>query len=149
MATTTLKQLLNKIELFCTNHGQIKSFGTGSYFKIDTTHRDYPLLWVTPQPSYIKGNSVELSLTIMVADILDGEESNLVDVWSDALSIAEDFVSYFSTWTGYYDEGLRLDESSVYVEPFYHVLDNEVAGYFMKVLFIIPIPQNYCDIPQK
>lgn len=150
METTTLKQLLNKIESFANSHGQVRDFGVGSYYKVDTVaQRGYPLLWVTPQPSYIKGNSLQLTLHIMIADIIDGEESNLTDVWTDTLSIAVDLIAYFGTWDGYPDFNLRLDESSVYLEPFSHLLDNETAGYFVEATFIIPLSLNYCDNPTK
>ena len=149
MNTTTLKQLFNKIEQFAANHGQIKECVIGTSYKVDTKTRNYPLLLVTPKPGFIKNNALSLTLDILALDILDGEEANMQDVWSDMLLIITDVVAFFGTLTGYPDMDLRLDESNVYIEPLLHVLDNECAGYAARCNFIIPIENKYCAIPQK
>jgi hypothetical protein len=144
-----LKQVIEKIKEFANGHGMINEVGVGSYYKIDTTTRKYPLMWITPTPSTIVKTSIRLNFDIMFADILDGEESNLVDVWSDQLQNACDFVSYFATDGGYEDFDLRLDESTVTIEPFMHLLDNECAGYFVRCTFVAPLALNPCANPIK
>lgn len=147
-ASTTLKQLINKISDFANSKSIINEFGYGGYYKIDTKKdRKYPLLWMTLKPSYIKNTSIIYTVDIMFADILDGEESNLQDVHSDLIQLATDFVSYFSTDYGILDYNLRLDESLVYIEPFMHLLDNETAGVFLRANFISPLSLNTCVIP--
>ena len=149
-ATTTVKQLIDKVQHFVTSHSIMKDFGYGDYYKIDTVKdRQYPLLWMTLKPSYIKNSSIQYTVDFMFAEILDGEEANLQDCHSDMIQCAGDLVSYFSTLYGYEDWELRMDESNVYIEPFMHLLGNETAGCFLRATFIAPLGLNYCDNPTK
>jgi hypothetical protein len=137
---------------FATQHGMINDFGVGTYYKIDTKQdRKYPLMWITPKPTNFKPQENRYTFDIMFADILDGSESNLQDVWSDMDQLAQDFIRFFNTTYGetkgdYYD--VRLDVN-YYKEPFLHLLDNEAAGYFLRITIITPANSSYCINPTK
>jgi len=159
----TLEKLVNIFQVFVSGgtidstyfypHGILKDFGYGDYFKIDTVQsRKYPYLWVISNPSYVKGTSLQLTFTFVFADILDSNESNLLQVQSDMLQCATDMIAFYSTNFGYGMPGstlfdIRLDESSVYLEPFLHLRDNETAGYIMRATFIMPQSLNFCNQP--
>jgi hypothetical protein len=146
----TLNKLISTFETFATNHTMINDFGCGSYYKIDTKQaRKYPLMWITPTPSNWSTSENRFNFDIMFADILDPSETNQNEVWSDMEQLCQDFVRYLSTTYGVtsgelYD--VRLDDA-YYKEPFSHLLDNETAGYFLRITIITPANTSYCINP--
>ena len=143
----TIEKLSAKLNAFVQAHGQLKSYQFCTRFKIDNTTQLYPSLVAMVKPSYIKNNSMELTMDILILDLLDNEESNLINVLSDTMDISADLVSWFGTWTGVGDFDVRLDESSVYLEPLLHFTSTELAGYAIRCKFIVPLALNYCHIP--
>lgn len=147
---TTLNYITNSLEDFCNKHKEIMEFGKGSYYKIDTNYkRKYPLVWITPQPSYIGGTVQDIKIHIMIGDNMYEDESNKWDCWNKSLSIATDISDFFnSTYGDYNDYDIRIDEKNrIYIEFFEHLRDNELAGVFMEVVFTSPIDSNICKIP--
>ena len=148
----TQKDLFEMFADFANTHAMINDFGIGSYFKIDTKQdRKYPLMWVTPKPTNFKPQENRYTFDLMFADILDTSETNLQDVWSDMEQLTQDFIRFFNTSYGqtagdYYD--VRLDDS-YYKEPFLHLLDNEAAGYFLRITIITPANTSFCINPVK
>lgn len=146
----TQEKIFNIFEAFVSQHGQLKDFGVGSYFKIDTKEdRRYPLMWITPKPDNFKPQEDRFTFDIMIADILDSNETNLRQVWSDCEQIGQDFIRYFGTTYGYQSDEyywLRLD-TNYHKEPFMHLLGNEAAGYFYRLTFITTEDTSYCENP--
>ena len=152
MGNITEKKLFEIFQEYATNHGMINDFGVGDYFKIDTKKdRKYPLMWITPKATNFKPQENRYSFDVMFADILDPSETNLVDVWSDMDQLCSDFIRFFNVTYGqtsgdFYDVYL---DSNYTKEPFLNLLDNQCAGYFLRITIITPFNTSWCINPQK
>lgn len=146
-----MKKVVDTLEDFANNHGQIKSFGFGDFYGVDTIKdRLYPCLWVTPVPSTLTNTQLNDKYQIAVFDAMDEDvKTNELDILSDTRQIMIDVVAYFWNNTQQEDLGFVLDESSVIMVPFDHKFDITCAGHFGEFTFIHDQPLNQCSVPQE
>ena len=144
-----MKKVVDALFDFASNHGQIKSWGFGDFYHIDTVKdRLYPCMWITPVPSTLTNTQMNDTYQIAVFDALDEDDNiNELDVLSDTREILIDVVRYF--WNNIYQEelGFVLDERSSTLIPFDHRFDITCAGHYANMTFISDMPLNQCSTP--
>ena len=66
---------------FADNHLQIKDYGYGDLWEISSSQAtQYPLFWVSPQPSSISGNEITYNFNILIGDRLEDGDANKVEI---------------------------------------------------------------------
>lgn len=140
----TYNQIINAFDTFCTNHLQLNTFYSGDTWDFQTTNSVYPVLILLPQPSRIENGRVVLMFNIFIADILNKDQSNLDEIYSDTLLIMTDLISYFKDNDSY---EFYLNETSVTIEPFNEKFDDIVAGWMANIEIEIPNSGSTCGLP--
>lgn len=156
-----LKEIANR-------HKMINSFGIGDlkqlnyYLQLNTNddlekedNEDnkspkYPLVFVVPQQSNRDRRTITYNFNVIVADILNQDYSNEIDVWSDTLQIAEDILAQFGYGVddnsgNYYD---KYDISTpVSIIPFSESFDDFVSGWNLQLSIVVDSPLDRCIAP--
>jgi hypothetical protein len=128
------------------NHYQLKYFGYGDLSEVSVSEAvTYPLLWVTPTPSNVSGNTITYNYNIVVADRLEDGDLNKVEVESDTHQICLDILASFRQNTEF---DWELDKSSNFT-PFIHRFKDQVCGHLMTLSFEVEFNYNECAIPQS
>lgn len=110
-----LKQIIEDLEVFATDHKQINDFGFGQVSEISTNDHEYPMMWVSLVPS-TTGNMVSLAFEIYIIDLLKHDKVNLVEVLNDTLLIGNDIIAKYFDDEDEYD--FTMDEEGVVITPF-------------------------------
>jgi hypothetical protein len=128
---------------FADNHLQIKDYGYGDLWEISSsTATQYPLFWVSPQPSSISGNDIIYNFNILIGDRLEDGDGNKVEVESDTFQIGLDLFATLNLHTE-----LDLDKSSTFT-PFIHDFKDRIAGNLITLSVSAPFNYDECAIPQ-
>jgi len=95
---SSYEQIILDWETFSNAHEQIRSFGFGDYKQLTNdiiTKKEplYPRLYFVPERTRLNQNHMYVTWTVIVADKVNNDLSNLQDVLSDTLEIAKDFYS--------------------------------------------------------
>lgn len=139
-----IKKVLSDI---ATNHLQINSFGFGAPPKFGAGPTlDYPVMWVAPHTtgSQIVGNELNLKFSIIFADLVHPDDTNLDEVHSDTLSMATDVKALLNNPAN--DDLFTIEENSP-LEQFIERFDDSVAGWTLDIDFKINYTGNRCIIP--
>jgi hypothetical protein len=138
-------QLIDLLQGIATAHEQINSFGEGNPWEIDATKSmTYPLMWAIPQPSATAKKVLQLKISLLFADLVHKDISNLKEVVSDQLSIATDVLAQLKSPA--YDDNFVLDENAQ-LEPFNDKFDDEVAGWKVDLTFKLNYLSDRCAVP--
>jgi hypothetical protein len=141
----TLAQLVRTIKSIAENHQLIRTFGEGDiYDYVDNGGEiNYPVCWMVQQTHRYSPNQITYGIQLIFADLLTEDKSNRLDVQSDQLQVAIDFISK-----------LKLDNdytfnisSNINVETFQERFNDFAAGVSITLDIIEPYPLNYCVIP--
>jgi len=164
------KILSNDLKEIANRHKMINSFGIGDLKQLNyhlqlNTDDDlvkgenegdvspkYPLVFVIPQTSSRDRRTITYSFNIIVADILDSDYSNEIDVWSDTLQIAEDILAQFGYGVddssgNYYDKYDII--TPVNIIPFSESFDDFVSGWNLQLSILVDSPLDRCIAPFK
>ena len=89
----TLNDIIFKIiKPIAEDHIQVKDFGFGDLEKYATTKEaKFPLVWVVTKSIDYSNNSLDYSFTLVFADIIKEDLSNIIEIQSDCITIASDF----------------------------------------------------------
>jgi hypothetical protein len=130
---------------FADNHTQLKDYGYGDFSDISMERATtYPLMWVSPQPCTIEGNQISYVYTIAIADRVDKERLNAVEVESDTFQICLDILAAandqatISEW--------QLLETST-LTPFFETWKDEVEGHMVTLTLVVDFNYDKCQIP--
>ena len=127
---------------FADNHLQIKDFGYGDLWEISSSQAtQYPLFWVSPQPSNISGNEISYNFNILIGDRLEDGDGNKVEVESDTLQIGLDLLATLNLHTE-----LDLEKSNT-LTPFIHDFKDRIAGHLISLSVMAPFNYNECAVP--
>jgi len=130
---------------FASNHTQLKDYGYGDFSDISMDRATtYPLMWVSPQPCSIDGNQISYSYTIAIADRVDKERLNAIEVESDTFQICLDILAGANdqaTITGW-----ELAETST-LTPFVETWKDEVEGHMVTITLKVDFDYDKCAIP--
>ena len=144
----TINQLLNNLEQFATNHGEINSFGKGELYDLATSGTTrYPLLWVDVANNGIQGDLIQYNLDCYVVDRLQKGNNNWGLVYSALQNVGADVVSFFLDPS--YFPHIRVQQSVTFEPVRYEFRDDELAGWKFTLTFEQFFDQNRCAIPQS
>ena len=137
----SINQIHKKFSDFATAHLQINSYGFGDLSEIGqsvaayTVNKDngtnnitYPSMWVTPQPSSIERHFLRLNFMCLFYDLVNQNEDNSIEVISDTLQMANDFIQYLRTTTN--EDNFDIDnEYTFQLTPFKDRFNDDVTGW--------------------
>ena len=127
---------------FADNHLQIKDYGYGDLWEISSsTATQYPLFWVSPQPSSISGNEISYNFNILIGDRVEDGDGNKVEVESDTFQIGLDLLATLNLHTE-----LDLDKNNT-LTPFIHDFKDRIAGHLITLSVSAPFNYNECAVP--
>lgn len=142
----TYNQIISAFKNFCDKHKQINSFYSGQTWNFQTQTNIYPSVIILPQPSNFEPGKIRLNFQIFIADILNQDNSNLDEIYSDTLQIASDLVSYFKE-INEEETYFYIDDNYIGIEPFEESFDDILAGWLMNVVVEIPFFGSNCNLP--
>lgn len=137
------KNILYKyFEQFANNHLQIKDFGYGDLSEISSSQAtQYPLFWVSPQPSSISGNEITYNFNILIGDRLEDGDGNKVEVESDTFQIGLDLLATLNI-----NRDVDLDKNNT-LTPFIHDFKDRIAGHLITLSVTADFDYNECAVP--
>jgi hypothetical protein len=143
----TLVDLVKKLKAIQEAHPMIRTFGEGDiYDYVDNGGEiQYPVLWTVVKPSVYSGTTMRYDLVLLFADLLTEDKSNRLQIQSDQMLVALDFLAK-----------LKLDNDYTFntapnaaLEFFQERFDDFTAGVSIAVQVIAPMPLNLCAIPTE
>ena len=155
----SINQIHKKFSDFATAHLQINSYGFGDLSEIGqsvaayTVNKDngtnnitYPSMWVTPQPSSIERHFLKLNFMCLFYDLVNQNEDNSIEVISDTLQMANDFIQYLRTTTN--EDNFDIDnEYTFQLTPFKDRFNDDVTGWQLDLQLNIINLNDSCNLP--
>lgn len=139
----TLKNAVNKLEDFATNHIGIEDFQYNAITKNFAQDFTYPLMFVELGDAPIGLGSVKLNMNIYFLDRLQSDGSNLLQVLSDMLKLCTDF---FTKYQDNYDAYSFIVTTDMTATPIMFEFADNVAGYKMPVTIQVYFDANENNI---
>lgn len=139
--------VLTEIRQFFHRHKMVNSFVDNQVYDFASKENIYSAVVLVPTTSSIVGEvgtQLNLSFDLYFIDRLTENNDNAKDVYNDELSIALDFVAYFSNRNGKWN----ISTDSVSLEPFEQKFSDDLTGgWRLSCSVMIPYRKNVCDIP--
>lgn len=132
------KSLIEDLREFANNHYQIHSFGFGDITQLTNQLTTYTGMYVVPTFSSFQESQITYNLSIVIADRVNVDLSNQIDVMSDTQMICRDVFSYLN---GMY----IIAESSIV--PFLERSENILGGWTLSIAIATPFDFNVCVLP--
>lgn len=140
MTIKEVKSLLNNLAI---DHKQINDFGWGDVWELgESKSITYPLMYCTIESSNVTGKTFNLSLSIIFADLVFGDEKNEDDVISDQMLICQDIIAQLRSDTFDFTLG-----NSVNINFFTERLSDLVAGVQASITLALPYVADRCAVP--
>lgn len=139
----TLNQAKKLLVDYFVGHAQIKQVIYGNDVEFNADRQiSYPVCNIEYLNSDVTGKLLNYNYNIVISDITQPENTEMEDnVISDALQIAEDFLSYLE-----YTEGFIFNGSSS-LEPFVDDTGDRTSGISFTVSIGTIRNQNWCNKP--
>ena len=135
----TYIDIIKYMEHFCTAHEQIDNYQDGNPAKINQ-NTEHNMVWSSLVTSTVQREYMQLRFDVYFLDLLKKDDENAVEVTSNMLIIANDFINYF-----YNFDNFQLNiENGVTLSPI-EDWDSYRGGVKISIELIIPI-QNNCTI---
>ena len=144
----TLKELGSK-------HHQISTTTTGDIYDIDLENTKYPLMHINPVNVTTRRTEVVYNFQIFVMDLVDDDNANEQDVYSDVLQTCIDIIAILSNSKWQSQLTLDLDapvyfaEGNFTLEPFTERFNNAVSGWVFQLPITVENDFQSCDIPME
>ena len=142
----TLKELGDK-------HLQISTTTTGDIYDIDLENTKYPLLHINPVNVTTRRTELVYNFQVFVMDLVDDDNANEQDVYSDVLQTCIDIIAILSNSKWQSQLTLDLDapvyfaEGNFTLEPFTERFNNAVSGWVFQLPITVQNDFQSCDIP--
>jgi hypothetical protein len=143
----TYNNFIQLLKVFADAHFQIKRFGSGEIYDIETFISDsteFPISWVRLDSiTYPTQMTKEWTFNILIFDLLKTDKSNEQDIISDTTQIAEDYIKFLSQQTQINYQILGTPR----VTPFTERFSDFVSGVNINLIIETDFePLNDCDI---
>ena len=142
----TLKELGSK-------HHQISTTTTGDIYDIDLENTKYPLMHINPVNVTTRRTELVYNFQVFVMDLVDDDNANEQDVYSDVLQTCIDIIAILSNSKWQSQLTLDLDapvyfaEGNFTLEPFTERFNNAVSGWVFQLPITVQNDFQSCDIP--
>jgi len=160
-AGINFKSIIDDFRLLSNYHKQINSFGFGDIteFGYLTDSRDkesnpdnqapyYPLMFVVPNTATQELQYMTYEFNVIVADIIERDLDNMIDVLSDTNQILDDIISQFrlsvTNSLGNFNRDYYLDDAVTCI-PFIEAYQDLLAGWSGTFRIKIMTPLDRCD----
>lgn len=152
MSLKTYNQVVNRLKILAQSHQQINSVERlGNIQDFLTTDKTYPVCVITNNGSFTVDNVehiINFPFRIYFLDLQDistRARENVQDVWSDMISVAQDYISMLLNPTYQYDWTIG--------NPLIGELSDEASedydgGVFVDVVIGIDFLADSCQVPQ-
>jgi hypothetical protein len=141
----SLQAIIDHIELFYTNHLQVKKVGSDfkeQLYNFATQNEKYPIVFIVPVTVTPADNTSEFNFDIYCLDIIQKDRANIITILSDTQQILNDLYVYFT-----YSNDYSFD---VIGTPNFQPLNNDLldyaAGYVMNITLTVNDWTN-CAVP--
>lgn len=142
----TLYEIVNEIKKISQNHTMVNTFGEGDiYDYVDNGGEiQYPVCWLVNENGFYDTlGSMNYSVLLIFADLLVEDKSNRLQIQSDQLQVAIDFVSELKL-----NNNLRTNiVDNVSIDYFQERFDDFTAGVSARLTIKVPYPMDYCSKP--
>ena len=145
----TLKELGNK-------HHQISTTTTGDIYDIDLEkNTKYPLMHINPVNVTTRRTELVYNFQIFIMDIVDDDNANEQDVYSNVLQTCIDIIAIMSNSKWQAQLTLDLDapvyfaEGDFTLEPFTERFDQAVSGWVFQLPITVQNNFQSCNIPME
>lgn len=139
--------VLTEIRQFFHRHKMVNSFVDNQVYDFAAKDNIYSAVVLVPTTSSLSGEAgtqLNLNFDLYFIDRLIENNGNAKDVYNDELSIALDFIAYFSNRTNKWN----INSDSVSLEPFEQKFSDDLTGgWRLSCSVSIPFRKNVCDIP--
>lgn len=135
------KQIIDSFESFVAQHPIIKTFTWGRLSDVGRNNEplNFPILHVVPLPSTINDTYTDFQFNIIIADQLDDEESNQLDVVEETHLLLQDFIQYYINQLQNYSFFIQ---TPVQFTPFLDRFTKVMAGVEAQITF--RVEGSYC-----
>ena len=144
----THNQFIKLFSDFAANHYQINSFSNGQKEEItanSTIGTPTVTMWAIVQSANIDGNVLKIKYSFLFGDIINKDDSNLDEVLSDTLRIAQDFVATMRLTD--YEASFQIEKQSAFTPFQDERFDNEMGGWEIDITFNSDYTQDTCQVP--
>jgi hypothetical protein len=138
------KDIINDIDTFHVEHTQVNYFDWGNIYEINTNDFTFTSIFVNPKPSSTLDNITTFKLDVYILDLMEQDESNLLDIMNNTTIIGNDLINYFIE----NDFEYEIDEYNIVITPFVGKWDHLLAGWVYTIDFNISLSSG-CEIPTK
>lgn len=143
----TKRDIKKIFETFADDHLQINSFMYDKDFNvIKKEDIVYPCLFVFPTSGVLTPESIQRVYRIVIADRVQKDEENQIDVETDTELILMDVFEYWYRLGQV--ERFNVPQQAVFT-PFFDTLVDEVTGHYMDITIEEFRGVNSCTIPKE
>lgn len=151
----TLNTLKNIFKLYTDNNKIINDFYFGSLDGLtnENSQFQYPLLAFNPVGTSVNKitgnrlNSMTFEFNVVAADVVNGDESNLDDIISDAIQNLSDLLSFIDQSYYFNEYNITIGQNNTNMNIFYDEYSDVLAGASMRLLIEVPWTYIFCNIP--
>jgi len=135
------KQIIDSFDAFVQQHPIIQTFTWGRLSDVgrDNEPLNFPILHVIPLPSTINDTFTDFQFNIIIADQLDDEEINQLDVLEESHQLLQDFIEYYINQLQNYSFFIQ---TPVQFTPFLDRFTKVMAGVEAQITF--RVEGSYC-----
>lgn len=153
---TTYNQVIKIFELIAQQHKQLNSCFIGRNWELGAENANikFPVLQVKPSTARLIKNSsdkryncAEFSISIRVLDLLQKEELNKTDVYSDTFQIIQDIVALISTHPYFKNKFCEITNNTVEAIAEEELTTLNAAGWSTVLQIKVLNWGGYCGIP--
>lgn len=147
----TLNNIVDLFRSFAATHGQINSFQFDPEYRRETSEEmNHPFMHcdiLSSSVSTLKENNIaieENEFEFRFLDLVAPDDSNELEVLSDCLRMAVDFIAYLRQTR--FENGFTA-ETSTTMEPVRYVAPSNSAGWILKIKTKQGLDLDLCGIP--
>lgn len=149
----TIQDINNTFEQIVSDHLQLKSFHTHGLDTLDVDKLDvdkYPLLYAQCTDADLDSGFTTFTYELIVADlVIEKQDPNLTEVYSETFLIMQDVVSqfYFAVNSSSRVDGAWNIDLPLICQPFTARFTNLLTGWSASIDVKLPNPLDLCDAP--
>jgi len=144
----THNQYIKLFSDFATNHKQINSFSNGKKQEVtsnSSTGAPTNTMWAVLQSANIADNVLSIKYSFLFGELLNKDHSNLDEVLSDQLRIAQDFVATMRLVD--YEASFQIEKTTSFTPFQDEMFDNEMGGWEIEITFNSDYTSDTCQVP--
>jgi hypothetical protein len=141
---STLNQLDAMFQEIAQNIATINAYGTGEIYEFNTsTVKNYPIFWTRMDSFGIYETYTTFNYTLFILDLVHPDNSNLLDVQSDAVQTLHHILYTLRDTYDLYTEWGQTSQLLIYANP------DMVSGFSIPVKIEVPWSFGSCDVPLR